>query len=565
MSSGPWYTHLDGQEYGPVSTQQLLRMVRDGIVRRDTLVRHASAREWTRAANVAGLFPDSAMALPGRPIACPMAGPVPDGRNPLFGQAAQKWLWTGVVLACVVLVVVWLAVARQMVQKQSQRQSESPVAEAAAHVSPTPAKHTSTAEVDRTEVRAFVGHTDIVKAVAFSPDGHLLLSGGGAIHIQRNKETDEAHEPKHEASTTKPDEPVNSTEVEELSGDYRLRVWEVDSGRQLKALKGHFAMISAVAFSPNGQYALSADNAGTAILWDTHAWSEVHRFRGLAREQYGLGETCAINAVAFSPDSRRIVLAGWGYDAGRASANYDKNPHLILWDVATGEELTRTDKNGSRCSYFVCPEFIDALHSAAFTPNGEYIVVGASGSNAGMYYGCRNGSVYQAVGSFSLRPRILCRDTRNPDRFTYELEDRNFGSSGHDAPSASFVATAVSPDGRFVVSADTLGRLCLWSFNPTPAKPEKGVNRISQIDLLDRPVRCVAYSPTGRYIATGGDDLFLWHGARDELEVAWELGPRAEGTFRAKPFHIHSLAFSPSGTYLAAGCDDHRIRLWRIP
>lgn len=540
-------------------------MVRDGIVRRDTLVRPASAREWTRAANVTGLFPDSAMALPDRPVACPIASPVPDGRNPLFGQAAHKWLWAGIVLACVVLVVVWLAVARQMVQKQSRLQSESPVAASTSHPSSTPAKHASTAKVDRNEVRTLIGHTDIVKAVAFSPDGHLLLSGGGAIHFQREKETGEAHEPKQDSSTAKPDEPVNSTELEDHSGDYCLRVWEVETGRQLKALNGHLAMISAVAFSPSGQYALSADNAGTAILWDTRAWREVHRFRGLAREQYGLGETRTINAVAFSPDSRRAVLVGWGYDEGRASANYDKNPHLILWDVETGEEVTRTDESGGRCSYFICPEFIDALHSAAFTPNGEYLVAGASGSNAGMYYGCSNGSVHQAVGSLSLNPRILNRDPRNPDRFTYELEDRNFDSSGHDAPSASFVATAVSPDGRRVVSADTLGRLCLWNFNPVPANPEKGVNRISQIDLLDRPVRCVAYSPAGRYIATGGDDLFLWHGTRDELEVAWELGPRAEGTFRAKPFHIHSLAFSPRGTYLAAGCDDHRIRLWRTP
>lgn len=538
-------------------------MVREGIVRRDTLVRQASDTEWTRAANVAGLFADPALALPGRPRS-PMSIPVLDGRDRLPDQGTSRWLWISVLVACLVLVVVWLAVARQMAQKQRRRQGLPPVVASAIPQPPlSPDQRTEPRDVCRNEVRTLVGHTDIVKALAFSPDGRLLLSGEGSIQFQREKAM--AESPKHESDLERREGTSASPEVEEHSGGFCVRVWEVETGRRLQALKGHRAMVSAVAFSPDGRYALSADNAGIAILWDTRNWTELHRFLGSAREQYGLGETRAINAVAFSPDSRRAVLAGWGYDEGRSSANYDKNPHLVLWSIETGEELTRTDKNDTRQSYFDGPAFVDELHSAAYTPNGKYVVTGASGSNAGMYYYRDDGTVYRAAGDAAPKSRVLRRDHRNPDRFVYEVEDRNFGSSGHDSPSASFVSTALSPDGRRAVSADTLSRVCLWVFTPVADKPEMGVGRISQMDLLDRPVRCVAFSPIGQYIATGGEDLLLWHGTRDELEVARELGPTATGTFQAKPFHIHSLAFSPNGQYLAAGCDDHRIRLWKVP
>jgi WD40 repeat protein len=568
MSHGLWYAHVNGQELGPISAQELLCMVREGTVRRDTLVRQNPSDEWTRAANIEGLFPDSSLSLPTHPVRHSSI-PVSDGRDRLPDRKARIWLWIGVALASLFLIAVWAAVARRIGVEQRRRQvaeviqAQAERAEAKAAL----ARPGDAIGQYRQEIRSFVGHTDIVKAVAFSPDGRYLLSGGGSINFQRDRV---AATTEKEASSPKPTSPggednLPSTEVEEHTGESSVRVWDVNTGKQLKSLPGHLDMVGAVAFSPDGSRAITADIAGLAILWDTRSWRKLQTFHGLQRERYGLGETRSIEAVAFSPDGRLGVLAGWGYDEGRSSANYDKNPHLILWDLASGEETTRAGENDSRRSYFDRPVFVDALHSAAYTHDGAYIIAGASGSNAGMYYYSKSGAVYRAVGSTAPKARVLNRDLRDPDKFVYEIEDRNFGSSGHDSPSASFVATAISPDSQRAVSADTLSRLCLWGFHPDPKKPELGVDRIAQIDLSDRPVRCLAYSPIGQYFATGGDDLLLWHGARNELEVAWELGPRATGTFAAKPFHVHSLAFSPDGKYIAAGCDDHLIRLWKVP
>jgi len=546
-------------------------MVREGSVRRDTLVRQNPDGEWTRAANVEGLFRDSSLALSAHPVRHASI-PVTDGRDRISGKLVRLWLWVGVALAGILLVVVWVAVARRIREEQRTVAVAKEFVSRAdpASASRGDARAKAAGDSHRQEIRRFVGHTDIVKAVAFSPDGRFLLSGGGSINFQKDRSVEEtaapaASKPEGQAESSDDASVLSTSEREEHAGDYSVRVWDAASARQVHVLKGHLEMVGAAAFSPDGRYALSADIGGTVILWDAHDWREVHRFRGVQRERHGLGETRAINAVAFSPDGQFAVLAGWGYEEGVASASYDKNPHLILWDLETGEEATRAGPEGSAQSYFDRPVFVDELHSAGYTPDGAWIVVGASGSNAGMYYYRRSGAVFRAVGTTSPKPRVLNRDLHDPDRFVYDLEDRNFGSSGHDAPSASFVSTAIAPDGGRAVSADTLGRLCLWAFHPDPKNPPAGVDRIAQIDLSDRPVRCTAFSPKGTYFVTGGDDLLLWHAMRDTLEVAWELGPRPTGTFRAKAFHIHSVAFSHDGQYLAAGCDDRIIRLWKVP
>src|SRR5258705_4790432 len=86
-----------------------------------------------------------------------------------------------------------------------------------------------------------VGHSFMIKAIAFSPDGTLLASA---------------------------------------SGDETARLWEVATGREIHVLKGHGSHVSAVAFSPDGKTLASGSWDMTVKLWDPATRREVRKLRG---------------------------------------------------------------------------------------------------------------------------------------------------------------------------------------------------------------------------------------------------------------------------------------------
>jgi len=112
------------------------------------------------------------------------------------------------------------------------------------------------------------------------------------------------------------------------SFDQTLRVWDAQSGRELRQLAGHTDAIVGVAISPDGRYILSGSLDRTARLWNLATGQEVWRFVGhtgtigLAGYVYILangevtgfvghtGTTGLAGAIAFTPDGRRMLTAG---------------------------------------------------------------------------------------------------------------------------------------------------------------------------------------------------------------------------------------------------------------
>ena len=67
------------------------------------------------------------------------------------------------------------------------------------------------------------------------------------------------------------------------------------------------------------------------------------------------------------------------------------------------------------------------------------------------------------------------------------------------------------------------------------------------------PAKGIAYSPNGRFLATGGDEgvVTLW----DAMEGTQILTTTLGGI-------VHGVAFSPDGSQIATGSYDGNVRLW---
>jgi RNA polymerase sigma factor (sigma-70 family) len=168
----------------------------------------------------------------------------------------------------------------------------------------------------RIDSRIPMGHTRQVYRVALSADGKRALSG---------------------------------------SQDNTVRLWELETGKELYCFRGHTDEVQSVAISPDGGRGLSCSADGTMRLWDVKTGKELHRLPGAA---------CAV----FSPDGKRLLSAGrdhlvrlWDAEAGkelRRFAGHTKEAYAVafsrdgkralsggedltvrLWDVRTGKEL----------------------------------------------------------------------------------------------------------------------------------------------------------------------------------------------------------------------------------
>ena len=65
--------------------------------------------------------------------------------------------------------------------------------------------------------------------------------------------------------------------------DRTVRMWDANSGMEMRNLKGHAGTVYSAVFSPNGRQILTAGEDGTTRLWDASTGRELARLVGLRK------------------------------------------------------------------------------------------------------------------------------------------------------------------------------------------------------------------------------------------------------------------------------------------
>ena len=113
---------------------------------------------------------------------------------------------------------------------------------------------------DSKEVGRFLGTTDRVQRVAFSPDGLGILSGGFPSKFTIR----------------------TGGSVWFTGPNYVLRLWEVASGRNLFTMEGEGVGVAGFALSSDGRYAASCESLVSAnptnpiLIWDLKTGLRIH-------------------------------------------------------------------------------------------------------------------------------------------------------------------------------------------------------------------------------------------------------------------------------------------------
>ncbi|KAJ5710327.1 WD40 repeat-like protein [Penicillium malachiteum] len=321
------------------------------------------------------------------------------------------------------------------------------------------------------ELQTLEGHSDSVRSVAFSPDGHLLASG---------------------------------------SDDWFVHLWDLATGTLQQTVDGHMSIgfigsgaSDAVAFTPDGKTLAFCSANETIRLWDLTA-SEI------TQNHNSDGFEPPVQIMTFSPDG--LFLASGSYDS----------PVVRIWNVKESPIAWTFNEHSA------------AINSLAFSPDNR-VLVSCSADNSARLWDLTTRTLLHTIDShsgsvssvaFSPNGQLLasCSEDNTVclwDFATYALQQTLIAcpelADGILDPIDGYKSVTFSPDGKLLASGTHCGLLCVWDL-ATGALYRTINAHLETIEYL-------AFAPDSQLLASCSCDLTmcLWALEKDALVQIWDI------------------------------------------
>ena len=342
-----------------------------------------------------------------------------------------------------------------------------------------------------------LGHSDYSSPVAFSSDGRYVVTVGA---------------------------------------DKSAKLWDVNTGREIRTFKGHSKGVTDAAISPDGRYIATGSADWTAKLWDITTGLEIRTFAdssaGLHRHEAG------IRSVAFSPNGKYLLTAS--------------TFAVKLWDVNTGEEISTSN---------VAPYHVVNQLSCK---NSQYVIT-VDNENTARLWETSTGRLAKTFQGHPSRRVVFVGVTSDSRKVVTGTRPVSYGvddsatiwdvASGKQIRALAVQGLeAVSPDGKYLVT--TGGQ----AYTARICDINTGLQIRSFQGQEQYSIQHAEFSPDGRYLATEA-----WTENYQKKIVLWDVSSgRAIRAFEVPTNVVSSVALSSDHRYIMTMSSDKSAKIWDL-
>ncbi len=205
------------------------------------------------------------------------------------------------------------------------------------------------------QIQLMKGHNAALRGIAFSPDGKRIVTAADDKHCAglggRKPGASYFVLTGHTERVLSAEFSPDGTLISTTSSDHTVRIWDVETTRELRQFRGHTDWINAAAFSPDGKQIVTSSSDRTIRVWDVDP-SRTGQV-GTPRDPLGV-----VNNPSFSPDGKRI-----------ASATYD-DKGVAIWEVPSGRQILKLKGHEAGVGY------------VEFSPDGGRILTASDDKTA---------------------------------------------------------------------------------------------------------------------------------------------------------------------------------------